>query len=123
MVMQPQITKRSVYQGRRRSVVFDAKCGEACDCRVTAANRKAAIVALAAEHTYVTSSPSLERRRCKLYAIGCESWCFEFRRGTGRMCSMTFAAKDWIAAYERALADYGTHEDCVAFFFPSRVEG
>lgn len=121
MVMQTQITKRSLYQGRRRSVVFDARCGETCDCRVTATTFTAAIVALTAEHAYVTSSPSLERHGCKLSAIGFESWCFEFRRGTGRGASMTFAAKDWIVAYERSLADYGTHEDCVAFFFPSRA--
>ena len=107
------VEKRTIYAfGKRKHIVYDARQGSAWSaCGPT---RKTAIAALIAERDYVTSQPSLTRGGCTLKAHGLNEWCFQLPSG----CSMCFGAADWIAAWERVVADYGTHEDCQGFFHP-----
>lgn len=104
------VDRRSIYQGgKRRGFVFDARQGS---WSATASSRKAAIAALVAQREYVTQAPQLARGGCKLFAQDVNEWCFVLPSG----CAMCFCATDWIAAWERVVADYGTHEDCQGFF-------
>lgn len=115
--MKPQIEKRSVYSyGRRKHSVWDARCGEACDCRVEAPDKKTAKSELEAEHEYINSAPSLERGGCKLFAVGRNFWSF----GLSKRSFMIFEAPTFEDAYAIVAAKdcYGEHPDCVAFFQP-----
>lgn len=115
--MKFQVEKRSVYEGgRRKRVVFDARCGEKCDCQESAKSRKAVLTAISATHEYVSTAPSVDARGCRLFAQGLNQWCFELRSHTPTAASMLFGAHDWIAAYEYALKCYSDHPDCQAFF-------
>lgn len=112
-----EVSKRSVYEyGKRKRVVYDAKCSEPCRCEATEATRAAALAVVATEHHYVCLTAPLVHGSCKLQRTGLFSWCFTLRAGSPTASSMLFNAASASDALEVCRRSYHDHPDCIEFF-------
>lgn len=107
-----EVTKRSIYNGGRRSATYDARGTlRGVEFSVTAKSKKEAIEAAKAEIEFMLSAGSFEAGGCAVRPSGFQSWDFVL---PGR-CVMSYGAASLQAAIDYAAWSYRDHADAAAF--------